>query len=135
MQVLTILFMENPHLSELEKFLTMLAKELELSRDFCYQDSLVCLMKILEIRETRKMFQKAGGISKLEKLIVEHLNQIQILFHIIFCIWELSFSKENLFYGVNTLVASLHQVLKKVQKEKVIRVTLETFSNLVKNEG
>jgi hypothetical protein len=120
-------------LSEIEKYVTILAKELEISN--CYQDALQSLMKILEIRETRKMFQKAGGVTRLEKLIIMHLEQIQILFHIVFCIWELSYSKENLFYGVNTLLASLHQVLKKVQKEKVIRVTLETFSNLVNNEG
>jgi hypothetical protein len=125
--------MEKQDLSEIEKYVTILAKELEISN--CYQDALQSLMKILEIRETRKMFQKAGGVTRLEKLIIMHLEQIQILFHIVFCIWELSYSKENLFYGVNTLLASLHQVLKKVQKEKVIRVTLETFSNLVNNEG
>jgi len=61
-------------------------------------------------------------------------SSVQLLYQTIFSLWSLSYSPEAALAMVTSkvgIIAKLVEVLKSVQKEKVIRVTLSTLRNLL----
>jgi V-type H+-transporting ATPase subunit H len=86
--------------------------------------------------ECRDMFYKARGISALIDLLHDYVGNVQILYETCFCLWLLSFNKNVETYFQSTkVIPRLHYVLKNIQKEKVIRVILATFKNLIKRSN
>mmetsp|Transcript_22157 Transcript_22157/g.36640 ORF Transcript_22157/g.36640 Transcript_22157/m.36640 type:complete len:464 (-) Transcript_22157:495-1886(-) len=61
-------------------------------------------------------------------------SAVQLLYQVVFCLWSLSYSTEAALAMVTTklgLVAKLVDIVKSVQKEKVVRVALATLKNLL----
>ena len=61
-------------------------------------------------------------------------SAVQLLYHVVFCVWSLSYSAEAAMAMATAklgLVGRLVEIIKSVQKEKVVRVALATLRNLV----
>jgi V-type H+-transporting ATPase subunit H len=84
----------------------------------------------------RTNFLSKGGLKKLLEVLRIHTNSIQVCYESVFCLWILSFTKdmETYFSEVN-ISATLHLVLKKHQKEKVVRIVLYTLKNLMTKQS
>jgi len=120
--------------SEVENLLDNISNQLQ-SADNDSKKARMCvsaLMILLKRDECREMFYKARGITPLINLLQTNMGNIQVLYEISFCLWLLSFNKNaETFFQNGKVIPRLHSVLKNTQKEKVIRVILATFKNLM----
>eukprot|EP01080_Neovahlkampfia_damariscottae_P001263 gene1263-11350_t len=123
----------------LEKEIKKLNESIELNTNGI-SEILACtsgLMYLLQRENAtcRSLFFGKEGVKKLIEILRIHINNIQICYETVFCLWLLSFSKdmEPYFVEVN-ISATLHSVLKKHQKEKVIRIVLHILKNLMKRQ-
>jgi len=85
--------------------------------------------------ENRRIFLDSIPIGTLLTLLKVHGSNIQVCYDVCFCLWTLSFmikERQQFLVDVN-VVASLHQVIRNNQKEKVIRIALMTLNNLYKD--
>ncbi|KAL0486461.1 V-type H+-transporting ATPase subunit H [Acrasis kona] len=135
---LTALFSQDVeiHTQELGAFLEVITNQLE-QGDKDERRAKMCvhaLMVLLRKDECRTLFYTARGVPPLISLLKYYSGDAQMLYETIFCIWLLSFNKNSVEHvrGEN-LSAKIHEVLKTQQKEKVIRVSLSTIKNLIKN--
>ncbi|OAD56426.1 V-type proton ATPase subunit H [Eufriesea mexicana] len=90
-----------------------------------------CLQMMLRIDEYRFAFLSVGGISTLLSVLTGRVN-FQVQYQLIFCIWVLTFNpllaeKMNRF-GVIPILAD---ILSDSVKEKVTRIILAVFRNLI----
>ncbi|KAL1511688.1 hypothetical protein AB1Y20_004978 [Prymnesium parvum] len=87
----------------------------------------------------RRMCLNADGLPVLYGLISAcgGAASVQLLYQLIFSLWSLSYSPEAAAAMVSSkvgIIPKLVDILKTVQKEKVIRVTLSTMRNLLGTE-
>ncbi|KAF3335949.1 putative V-type proton ATPase subunit H isoform X1 [Carex littledalei] len=93
-----------------------------------------CLATLLREASVRSLFVQADGVKLLIPLIAPASNQqsIQLLYETCLCIWLLSFFEPAIDYLSTTRVTPrLVDVVKGSTKEKVVRVVVLTFRNLI----
>ncbi|XP_078163215.1 putative V-type proton ATPase subunit H [Carex rostrata] len=93
-----------------------------------------CLATLLKEASVRSLFVQGDGVKLLIPLISPASNQqsIQILYETCLCIWLLSYFEpaiDNL--STTRVISSLMEVVKGSTKEKVVRVVVLIFRNLI----
>ncbi|KAG2394241.1 hypothetical protein C9374_004005 [Naegleria lovaniensis] len=123
------------HQSQLESFIEGIASQLKNSGDDVRKARMCvrALMRLLKRNDCRAILNKVKGIPPLINLLRVHRTNVQILYEVSCCLWMLTFHENAVsFFQNEALVPKLHDVLKSAQKEKVIRIILATFKNLLK---
>ncbi|XP_037957442.1 V-type proton ATPase subunit H isoform X1 [Teleopsis dalmanni] len=90
-----------------------------------------CLQMMLRIDEYRFAFVSVDGISTLISILSSHVN-FQVQYQLVFCLWVLTFNpllatKMNKF----SVIPILADILNDCAKEKVTRIILAVFRNLI----
>lgn len=103
-----------------------------------YKDTLCrCLQMLFRIDYYRLAFYKLGGVESLTKYLNSSLNSTgskdQMQYQIIFCIWLLTFNEQIASRIQNNymIIPLLADILNATEKEKVKRIILATFRNLI----
>jgi len=117
--------------SDLNFYLTWLRDQLKVSGNEYIQSVARCLQMMLRIDEYRLAFIGVDGISTLLSILSGRVN-FQIQYQLIFCLWVLTFNpmlaeKMNKF----GMIVTLADILNESVKEKVTRIILAVFRNLV----
>merc|ERR1719327_2072738 len=117
--------------SDLQYYLTWLKDQLRMTGNEYVQSVARCLQMMLRIDDYRHAFVGVDGIATIVSVLSGRVN-FQIQYQLTFCLWVLSFNAEvatklNKF-GVIPILAD---VLSDAQKEKVSRIILAVFRNLI----
>jgi len=117
--------------SDLQYYLTWLKDQLRMTGNDYVQSVARCLQMMLRIDEYRQAFLGVDGITTIVSVLSGRVN-FQIQYQLTFCLWVLSFNpgvatKLNK-YGVIPILAD---VLSDAQKEKVSRIILAVFRNII----
>merc|ERR1719365_482487 len=117
--------------SDLQYYLTWLKDQLRMAGNEYVQSVARCLQMMLRIDDYRHAFVGVDGIATIVSVLSGRVN-FQIQYQLTFCLWVLSFNvklatKLNKF-GVIPILAD---VLSDAQKEKVSRIILAVFRNLI----
>ncbi|XP_066992571.1 V-type proton ATPase subunit H isoform X2 [Anabrus simplex] len=117
--------------SDLHFYLTWLKDQLKQNNNEYMQSVGRCLQMMLRIDEYRFAFVGVDGISTLLTVLQGRVN-FQIQYQLIFCLWVLTFNpllaeKMNKF----NVIPILADILSDSVKEKVTRIILAVFRNLI----
>lgn len=117
--------------SDLHFYLTWLKDQLKMQNNEYIQSVGRCLQMMLRIDEYRFAFVSVDGISTLLSVLSGRVN-FQIQYQLIFCLWVLTFNpllaeKMNKF----NVILILADILSDSVKEKVTRIILAVFRNLI----
>lgn len=117
--------------SDLNFYLTWLKDQLKLANNDYMQSVARCLQMMLRIDEYRTAFINVDGISTLLSVLSGRVN-FQIQYQLIFCLWVLTFNPKladrmNKF----SVIPILADILSDSVKEKVTRIILAVFRNLI----
>eukprot|EP00096_Caligus_rogercresseyi_P005373 TRINITY_DN2071_c0_g1_i1.p1 TRINITY_DN2071_c0_g1~~TRINITY_DN2071_c0_g1_i1.p1 ORF type:complete len:476 (-),score=151.99 TRINITY_DN2071_c0_g1_i1:246-1673(-) len=117
--------------SDLQFYLTWLKDQLRMPGNDYIQSVARCLQMMLRIDEYRHAFVSLDGISTIVG-VLSGKNHFQIQYQLSFCLWVLTFNtsiaeKLNK-YGIIPILAD---ILTDAQKEKVSRIILAVFRNLI----
>lgn len=117
--------------SDLQFYLTWLKDQLRAPGNEYIQSVARCLQMMLRIDDYRKAFVHLDGISTVVSVLSGRVN-FQIQYQLSFCLWVLTFNAdiaEKLHkFGVIPILAD---ILADAQKEKVSRIILAVFRNLI----
>ncbi|CAK8683350.1 V-type proton ATPase subunit H-like isoform X3 [Clavelina lepadiformis] len=95
------------------------------------QSILSCLQMMLRVKEYREAFFNMDGMTSLQSLLYTKCG-FQLQYQTIFCIWLITFSPELCDRMVQyNSVPVLADILAEAAKEKVTRIILGTFRNLI----
>jgi len=116
---------------DLQHFLLWLKDQLKMPKNSYVQSVARCLQMLLRIEEYRRVFSAVDGIPTIVSVLSGKVN-FQIQYQLTFCLWVISFSpqlatKLNA-YGVIPILAD---ILSDAQKEKVSRIILAVFRNMI----
>lgn len=116
---------------DLKFYLTWLRDQLTIPNNEYMQSVARCLQMILRIDEYRIKFIDVEGLSTLLSVLSGRVN-FQIQYQLIFCIWVLTFNS-RLAERMNKLsvIPILADILSDSVKEKVTRIILAVFRNLI----
>ncbi|KAJ9601335.1 hypothetical protein L9F63_000473 [Diploptera punctata] len=117
--------------SDLQFYLTWLKDQLKQNNNEYMQSVARCLQMMLRIDEYRFAFVAVDGISTLLAVLQGRVN-FQVQYQLIFCLWVLTFNpllaeKMNKF----SVIPILADILSDSVKEKVTRIILAVFRNLI----
>merc|ERR1711997_75089 len=117
--------------ADLQFYLTKLKDELNDANNEYIQSVARCLQMMLRIDEYRIAFVALDGVNSMIKVLGVKAN-FQIQYQLSFCLWVLTFNpkiaeKLNA-YGV---IPVLSDILADAQKEKVSRIILAVFRNMI----
>jgi len=116
---------------DLQHFLLWLKDQLKMPKNAYVQSVARCLQMMLRITEYRKAFAAVAGVETIVSVLSGKVN-FQIQYQLTFCIWMISFSPDLATklnkYGVIPILAD---ILSDAQKEKVLRIILAVFRNLI----
>ncbi|XP_021932780.1 V-type proton ATPase subunit H isoform X3 [Zootermopsis nevadensis] len=117
--------------SDLQFYLTWLKDQLKQNNNEYMQSVARCLQMMLRIDEYRFAFVAVDGISTLLTVLQGRVN-FQVQYQLIFCLWVLTFNpllaeKMNKF----SVIPILADILSDSVKEKVTRIILAVFRNLI----
>ncbi|XP_966693.3 V-type proton ATPase subunit H isoform X1 [Tribolium castaneum] len=117
--------------SDLHFYLTWLKDQLKMQNNEYIQSVGRCLQMMLRIDEYRFAFVSVDGISTLLSVLSGRVN-FQVQYQLIFCLWVLTFNpllaeKMNKF----NVIPILADILSDSVKEKVTRIILAVFRNLI----
>ncbi|CAB4065228.1 ATPeV1H [Lepeophtheirus salmonis] len=117
--------------SDLHFYLTWLKDQLRMPGNDYIQSVARCLQMMLRIDDYRQAFVSLDGISTIVGVLTGK-NHFQIQYQLSFCLWVLTFNtsiaeKLNK-YGIIPILAD---ILTDAQKEKVSRIILSVFRNLI----
>merc|ERR1712029_991414 len=117
--------------SDLQYYLTWLKDQLRMQNNEYVQSVARCLQMMLRIDDYRHAFVGVDGIATIVSVLSGRVN-FQIQYQLTFCLWVTSFSvplatRLNK-YGVIPILAD---ILSDAQKEKVSRIILAVFRNLI----
>ncbi|XP_050295688.1 V-type proton ATPase subunit H isoform X4 [Anthonomus grandis grandis] len=117
--------------ADLHFYLTWLKDQLKSQNNEYIQSVARCLQMMLRIDEYRFAFVSVDGISTLLSVLDRRVN-FQVQYQLIFCIWVLTFNpllaeKMNKF----NVIPILADILSDSVKEKVTRIILAVFRNLI----
>jgi V-type H+-transporting ATPase subunit H len=116
---------------DLTFYLTWLKDQLRIQGNEYMQAVARCLQMMLRIDEYRMAFISMDGISTIIYVLGTKVN-FQIQYQLIFCLWILTFDPiraENV--GKYNVIPVLADILSDSVKEKVTRIILATFKNLI----
>lgn len=117
--------------SDLQHYLTWLKDQLRMPNNDYIQSVARCLQMMLRINEYRLAFVAIEGISTIVTVLAGRVN-FQIQYQLTFCLWVLTFNvdlaKRMSKYNVIPILAD---ILSESGKEKVARIILGTFRNLI----
>lgn len=117
--------------SDLHFYLTWLKDQLQLPGNEYIQSVARCLQMMLRIDEYRFAFMGVDGVSTLVNVLSGAPN-FQIQYQLSFCIWVLTFNPaiaEKM--GKYKVIPILADILRDNEKEKVIRIILAVYRNLI----
>jgi len=101
-------------------------------KKFCFLAILAVLQALLRDHQRRIVFYEAKGLHMLIPLLKNHNGNTQLIYQVCHCIWLLSYTDEIKPKLADMQIAAiLTHILKQVQKEKVVRMILGTFVNLI----
>ncbi|CAG2166182.1 unnamed protein product [Oppiella nova] len=117
--------------SDLNLFLTWLRDQLKVSGNEYLQSIARCLQMMLQNDRYRDVFVGIDGINTIVHVLSGRVN-FQIQYQLCFCLWILTFN-EPLATKMNkyNAIPVLADILSEAVKEKVTRMTLATFRNLI----
>ncbi|XP_076340120.1 V-type proton ATPase subunit VhaSFD [Tachypleus tridentatus] len=117
--------------SDLHFYLTWLKDQLRMPANEYIQSVARCLQMMLRIDEYRLAFIAVDGISTLVTVLAGRVN-FQIQYQLVFCLWVMTFNT-NLAEKMNkfNIIPILADILSESVKEKVTRIILATFRNLI----
>ncbi|KAG1671953.1 V-type proton ATPase subunit H [Nymphon striatum] len=116
---------------DLHYYFTWLKDQLRITGNEYMQSVARCLQMMLRIDEYRFAFVGVDGISTLVAVLSGRVN-FQIQYQLIFCLWVMTFNptlaeKMNKF----SVIPILADILSESAKEKVTRIILSTYRNLI----
>ncbi|XP_044740323.1 V-type proton ATPase subunit H isoform X3 [Chrysoperla carnea] len=116
---------------DLHYYLTWLKNQLLVQRNEFIQSVARCLQMMLRVDQYRFAFVSVDGISTLLSVLTGRVN-FQVQYQLIFCLWVLTFNpllaeKMNKF----NVIPLLADILSDSVKEKVTRIILAVFRNLI----
>uniref|UniRef100_A0A1B6FZX2 V-type proton ATPase subunit H n=1 Tax=Cuerna arida TaxID=1464854 RepID=A0A1B6FZX2_9HEMI len=116
---------------DLQFYLTWLKDQLTINNNEYMQSVARCLQMMLRIDQYRAAFISVDGISTLLSVLSGRVN-FQIQYQLIFCIWVLTFNPK-LAERMNkfNVIPILADILSDCVKEKVTRIILAVFRNLI----
>lgn len=116
---------------DLNFYLGWLRDQLKITNNEYMQSVARCLQMMLRIDEYRAAFISVDGISTLLSVLSGRVN-FQIQYQLIFCIWVLTFNPK-LAERMNkfSVIPILADILSDSVKEKVTRIILAVFRNLI----
>ncbi|XP_037817421.1 V-type proton ATPase subunit H isoform X2 [Lucilia sericata] len=117
--------------SDLNFYLQFLKDQLTVHANEYIQSVARCLQMMLRIDEYRFAFVSVDGISTLIRILSSRVN-FQVQYQLVFCLWVLTFNpllatKMNKF----SVIPILADILNDCAKEKVTRIILAVFRNLI----
>jgi len=97
----------------------------------CVNNVFYALQMVLRSETSRLQFNQLKGPQMLVEFLIQPAQNIQLLYQICNCLWMLSYTKVIAQGMVEmTLVQALVNILKTVEKDKVIRMALAILRNL-----
>jgi len=116
---------------DLKYYLQFLRDQLTSHENEYIQSVARCLQMMLRVDEYRFTFVSVDGISTLIRILSSRVN-FQVQYQLVFCIWVLTFNpllatKMNKF----SVIPILADILNDCAKEKVTRIILAVFRNLI----
>ncbi|XP_064597515.1 V-type proton ATPase subunit H-like [Liolophura sinensis] len=118
--------------NDLHFYLTWLKDQLKLPNNEYLQTAARCLQMMLRIDGYREAFVEVDGISTIVSVLAGSKMGFQIQYQLSFCLWCLSFNVNIV--GKMTkynIIPILSDILSESVKEKVSRIILATFRNLL----
>ncbi|XP_017854006.1 V-type proton ATPase subunit H isoform X3 [Drosophila busckii] len=117
--------------ADLNFYLQFLKDQLGINNNEYIQSVARCLQMMLRVDEYRFAFVTVDGISTLIRILSTRVN-FQVQYQLIFCLWVLTFNpllaaKMNKF----SVIPILADILSDCAKEKVTRIILAVFRNLI----
>jgi len=117
--------------SDLIYYLNWLKVQLTVSGNEHLQSVAECIHMVMRIDEYRMPFVKADGINSIVSVLLSNLG-FQLQYQLIFSLWLLAFQVEIAGkIGENNVIPVLADILRNSQKEKVTRIIIATFRNLL----
>jgi len=117
--------------SDLVFYLTWLKGQFSVPSNDYLQSAAECLQWVLRVDEYRLPFVNADGVDSLVSVLLSNLG-FQLQYQFVFCIWMLSFNVEIAGrIGENNVIPVMADILRTSQKEKVTRIIIATFRNLL----
>lgn len=117
--------------SDLQFYLTWLKDQLKQNNNEYMQSVARCLQMMLRIDEYRFAFVAVDGIATLLAVLKGRIN-FQVQYQLIFCLWVLTFNPllaEKM--NKSNIIPILANILSDSVKEKVTRIILAVFRNLI----
>jgi len=119
--------------SDLNFYLTWLKDQLRLPSNEYLGSVARCLQMMLRIDDYRYAFTKVDGISTLVSVLAGRKN-FQIQYQLTFCLWVITFNHELAHKMTRyNVIPTLADILSESVKEKVTRIILAVFRNLIEN--
>jgi len=121
---------------EMDQFFLWLLEQIRKQTGHSRRLAVMALKSLLKDSDARFIFVNDAhkGIETLMKLLGDH-SDVQLLYLVVYCIWLLSYRKQlHPAIHKNEAVRQFTEICKTVNREKVVRVCLATFVNLV-DEG
>lgn len=116
---------------DLQHFLLWLKDQLKMQKNNYVQSVARCLQMMLRIDEYRRAFAAVDGISTIVSVLSGKVN-FQIQYQLTFCLWVISFNPElSTRLNKHGVIPILADILSDAQKEKVSRIILGVFRNLI----
>lgn len=112
-------------------YLNWLKDQLTLSGNEHLQSVAECIHLVMRINDYRMPLVKADGINSIVSVLLSNLG-FQLQYQLIFSLWLLAFHPEIAAkIGENNVIPVLADILRNSQKEKVTRIIIATFRNLL----
>lgn len=119
-------------LDDLRFYMDWLKNQLRLPGNEYIQTAARCLQMMLRIEKYRQVFVDVDGIATIVSVLLGSKVGFQIQYQLIFCLWCLSFSThiaERM--SKDKIIPVLSDILSECVKEKVSRIILATFRNIL----
>lgn len=119
---------------DLTRYLSWLRDQISDPNNAYLQSVTRCLQMMLRIDKYRKAFDAIDGIATLERVFSHERLNFQLQYQLAFCCWVLSFNPELARKMKKyKIVQSLADILRESVKEKVKRIVVAVFRNLIEN--
>ncbi|XP_060563453.1 V-type proton ATPase subunit H-like [Ruditapes philippinarum] len=119
--------------SDLKFYLNWLKDQLKLPGNEYLQTAARCLQMMLRVDTYRYMFIQVDGVATIISVLDSSKMGFQIQYQLIFCLWCLTFNPNLLerMSKQHNIIPILSDILSDTVKEKVSRIILATFRNLL----
>jgi len=119
-------------LEETNRFLRWLTDRLSDSKGRSLLQTLSAIKDVLKHQNNHAVFCRLNILERLVTLATREINNTQIIYLVAFCIWLLSFNK-NAYPTIKKSAAlnELAHMIRLSSREKVLRVSLASFRNLL----